>query len=249
MRVHTWLKINLIVILLAFLSGEVAYAKTYLVSVGVTDYTHHYGRPSNLRYTVKDAKDMGSLYQNKKDAEVYVLTNSQATVKNVKSMMNKVFSKANRNDEVILFFSGHGFPGGFCLSDNNLLYNDIRKAMAKSKAGRKMIIADACHSGAVRVDASVAARHTDQVKKADVMMFLASRSDEYSKEADQYGNGLFAAWLFSALKGAADVDNDRTITALELFNYVHRGVTKDSKDKQHPVMWGNFKTSMPVMKL
>ena len=54
--------------------------------------------------------------------------------------------------------------------------------------------------------------------------------------------------LFRSLSGEADANRDRIVTAKELFDFVHKGVIYRSQDKQHPVMWGKFKTTMPVIK-
>ena len=60
-------------------------------------------------------------------------------------------------------------------------------------------------------------------------------------------NGYFTTYLQRGLRGGADANRDRIITAKELFNYVHAGVVKLSNNKQHPVMWGKFSDDMPVM--
>jgi uncharacterized caspase-like protein len=53
-------------------------------------------------------------------------------------------------------------------------------------------------------------------------------------------NGVFTASLLRGLRGGADTNRDRMITAKELFDFVHSGVVEKSKGKQHPVMWGQF---------
>ena len=60
-------------------------------------------------------------------------------------------------------------------------------------------------------------------------------------------NGYFTTCLTRCLKGGADEDRNRVITARELFVAVSRGVKTLSDVRQHPVMWGNFKDTMPVM--
>ena len=50
-----------------------------------------------------------------------------------------------------------------------------------------------------------------------------------------------------SLKGGADTNRDRTITAKELYHAVSTGVRALSNEMQHPVMWGNFEDNMPVM--
>ena len=80
------------------------------------------------------------------------------------------------------------------------------------------------------------------------MLFLSSRSDETSIERRDMQNGFFTTYLQKGLRGAADVNKDRIITARELFNYVQKNVVSISNDRQHPVMWGKFSDNMPVMK-
>ena len=78
------------------------------------------------------------------------------------------------------------------------------------------------------------------------MLFLSSRSNETSIARRDMQNGFFTTYLQKGLRGGADVNRDRIITAKELFNYVHENVVKISKGKQHPVMWGKFSDNMPV---
>ena len=79
------------------------------------------------------------------------------------------------------------------------------------------------------------------------MLFLSSRSNESSLEIPSMKNGFFTTYLQRGLRGNADANRDRTITAKELFDFVSTNVIKISKEKQHPVMWGKFSDDMPVM--
>lgn len=80
------------------------------------------------------------------------------------------------------------------------------------------------------------------------MLFLSSRGNETSIERRDMKNGFFTSCLQKGLRGGADVNRDRVITAKELFSYVSRNVKLLSNDKQHPVMWGKFSDNMVVMK-
>lgn len=80
-----------------------------------------------------------------------------------------------------------------------------------------------------------------------LMLFLSSRDDEVSYENPLYKNGFFTICLERCLRGGADADRNRVITAKELYQGVRRGVVELSEDRQHPVMWGNFDDNMPVM--
>lgn len=83
------------------------------------------------------------------------------------------------------------------------------------------------------------------------MLFLSSRSNEQSMEMPRqtgFVNSLFTAYLERGLRGGADTDRNRTITARELYNYVHNGAVSLSGGRQHPVMWGKFDGNMPIIK-
>lgn len=219
-------------------------AKVYLVSVGITDYP---GTSMDLTLPAKDAETITWLYSKNTSVEYNQLLNEQATIQNITSSIRRTFAKANTNDIVVLFFSGHGYPGGFVAYDGQLTYTQVRKAMATSKCKNKMIFADACFSGKIRTNGRSSQSSVQAAKKANVMLFLSSRSNETSIERRGMQNGFFTTYLQKGLRGGADANRDRIITAKELYDYVHKGVIDISHDKQHPVMWGKFSDNMPVM--
>jgi hypothetical protein len=81
----------------------------------------------------------------------------------------------------------------------------------------------------------------------NVMLFLSSRTNEKSRET-QFKNSLFTIFLERGLRGGADANRNRQITARELYDFVHGGVTEASGNKQHPVMWGKFDNNMTIIK-
>ena len=222
-----------------------AEAKIYLVSVGVSDYP---GTENDLSLPHNDAATMQWLYKQNKHAETALLMNEKATVVNVKTAMQKLFSKAASNDVVVLFFSGHGVKGGFVCYDGFLLYSDIKAVMSSCQSKNKMILADACFSGAIRKSGSGTTSDYTDMKNSNLMLFLSCRTNEISIEREGMTNGFFTYALQHGLRGGADKNKDRTITAKELFNYVSKKVKDKSNDRQHPVMWGKFPDNMTVMK-
>ena len=240
------LKAVVLAILLALPIG--ADARTYLVSVGIADYSGFPSKINNLSLTTKDAQTVVNLYSKNTSVDYSILLNSKATKDRIIRAIKKVFAKASENDIVVFFFSGHGYAGGFCAYDGNLGYDEIRNAMSKSKCKNKMMFVDACRSGGMRVDNTASQSAINAAKNANVMLFLSSRNNENSIERRGMDNGFFTTYLQKGLKGNADMNRDRIITAKELFNFVHDGVSQISKGKQHPVMWGKFDDNMPVMK-
>ncbi len=223
------------------------HAKTYLVSVGVADYAGFPSKINNLRLTTTDAKTIANIYANNTAVDYALLLDDKATKSRIIKAMKKVYRNAGKDDIIVFFFSGHGFPGGFCAYDGNLTYKAVREAMAESKCKNKMMFVDACRAGGMRVEASTAEKETSNAKSSNVMLFLSSRNNEDSIERPSMTNGLFTTFLEKGLRGAADANKDRTITAKEIFDFVHSGVVADSREKQHPVMWGNFDNNMPVL--
>ena len=220
-----------------------ANAKTYLVAVGVSDYP---GNNKDLRLPANDAATVRYVYSKNSNAESVLLTNSDATKSAVLSKLRSTFAKATENDIIVFFFSGHGTKGAFCAYDAQIPYSEIRKAMASSRAKNKMIFADACFSGKMRQGRKNTAEQS--FNNYNIMLFLSSRGNETSIERRDMKNGFFTSCLQKGLRGGADVNKDRTITAKELFNYVCTNVKRLSSDKQHPVMWGKFSDNMIVMK-
>lgn len=219
------------------LSGQ----SIYLVSAGVSDYP---GYDNDLTLPAEDARAMHRLYRKNSSATSVLLTNSNATKGNILKAMRKAYSNAKTNDIVVFYFSGHGYPGGFVAYDEYIRYEDVRVIFSSCKAKNKMIFADACFSGDMRDGESIG--YIDS--RNNIMLFLSCRSDEFSIETPyMMKNGFFTACLVRAMKGGADENRDRIITALELFEAVSQEVKDLSGGRQHPVMWGNFKDNMPVM--
>ena len=211
-----------------------------MVCVGISDYP---GTRNDLRVSDNDAKTIHAIFAKNGNVKSSLILNQRATIRNVCNEMRALFAPAESDDEVILFFSGHGFPGGFCCFDGNLNYKTIYEIMKQCRAKNKMILVDACYAGKMRTTSRTNQNHTSQ----NVMLFLSSRSTEPSQETP-FKNSLFTIYLERGLRGGADTNRDRVITARELYNFVHQGVIKDSRGTQHPVMWGKFNDNMPVIK-
>ena len=239
----------MIIMLMMLVLGLVptsAQKRIYIVSAGIADYP---GNEMDLSLCANDAATIQLVFAKNKKANTILLKNSQATKAAILAALRKQFAKATKNDAILFFFSGHGSPGSLVCYDGQLDYQSIKDIMAKSKARSKMIFADACFSGKMRTEQRT--QHNTSVpehlRHTEVMFFLSSRSEETSIERRDMKNGFFTAYLQRGLRGGADKNKDRVITAYELFKYVSNGVKKISNDKQHPVMWGKFDNNMPVI--
>lgn len=233
----------LISVLGFFLSFSI-HAETYVVCVGIGNYADP--KVQNLTKTEADAKAMAEFYK-KGTQNVITITGKYATKDQILKSLNSQFSRAKDDDKIVFFFSGHGYPGGFCPYDmtkieEGLKYSDVISIMQKSKAKNKFIFADACHSGAIRQNNS-----DTEPKAGNVLLFLSSRGNEYSEESPFLANGYFTKHLLRGLGGGADSNKDKRITARELFKYVSEGVKSQTNNQQHPVMWGKFDDDLTIV--
>ena len=221
----------------------------YMISVGISNYPD---KENRLKLPAKDAATMEWLYKrNGKLADSKLLTDNQATKTAIVDDATSIFAKADENDEVVFFFSGHGFKGSLCTYDGYLNYRFIRDLMSKCRAKYKVIYIDACFAGEMtkkKTDVPDASETDSLTEHSEVLLFLSSRASEKSIEMAQVmRNAVFTAALQRGLRGGADIDKNKTITAKELFNYVSSNVKRLTNNMQHPVMWGKFDGEMPLM--
>lgn len=224
--------------------------KTYLVACGITEY------PDPKLYTTicaNDAKTIQWVYQKNGNATTALLINNQVTEQQVVAKMRQLYSQAKENDQIVFFYSGHGMPGSLVLYDKDMSYEYICNIMAQSKAKRKIVYLNCCYAGKMSGSTSKKSSTSKTIsastyRKMQVMLFLSSRPTETTLYSPQMENCYFTAFLQRALKGGADKNGDRKITAKELYNYVHKGVVGITNNAQHPVMWGKFNDNMVVMK-
>ena len=238
------LRILLSLILLTMVCA--AHGRTYLVAVGVNNYSYFGGKVENLTAAKSDAYAVAELYVRKSNAEYMLLCDKNATTGSILNAVRRMAQSAGPNDRLVFYFSGHGYRNGVVGYNGQVSFADIRKALGQSKSGTKIMIVDACNSGGSRKSGKTGSSAYNSAKKSDVMLFLSSRDNETSKEIPYKGHGLFTYWMLRGLEGEADTNRDGKVSAKEIYNFVHTSVTKSQKN-QHPVMWGNFNGNMSVL--
>lgn len=249
-----------IVVLLAIVSISLSFKpynpeKKYVFIVGVADYQ---GTDHDLNYSDDDAiafyKRMRKLGVKKRN--IVLLLNKNATQLNIIKKMSKLFLKADENDQVIFFFSGHGAKGYFVPYDysNLLSHKTVKLIFRQSKAKKKICLADACFSGSIQKKIKSKSIKVDdnytlkQDVNGGVAVMMSSTGNETSIEMGQLRQGLFTFCLIDGLKGNADLNKDKTITITELFKYTKENVIYGSNSEQHPILFGDFDLNMPIIK-
>ncbi len=234
--------------------------KVWAVIVGVTDYT---AMPP-LQFSDDDAYQIYALYKSPAggalpDEQIRLLINDKATKANIESAMRETFMKADENDVIMLYFSGHGLEGSFLPFDydgskNKLKHKNVRKILEESPAKHKLCIADACHSGSLVMSRGIGSA-SETIKtfyqafsrsKGGTALFLSSKSNEVSLESNGLKQGVFSHFFMRGLKGEADTDKNNIVTITELYNFVHGNVKSTTLDYQSPVLDGQYDVNMPV---
>jgi hypothetical protein len=233
--------------------------KVWAVVVGVARYVHM----PVLKYTDDDAYHIYAFLKSPEggalpDAQIRVLIDEDATRPNILRTMRQTFMKADDNDVVLLYYSGHGLPGYFLPVDfdgfnNKVDHEDIKAIFKESKAKHKICLADACHSGtltAMKVAPSeVAIQKFYQAFEnsgGGTALLLSSKGDEFSLEDGGLRQGVFSHFLIRGLKGEADKDSNKIVTIQELFEFVFAKVTSYTGNAQTPTITGKFDPKMPV---
>lgn len=235
--------------------------KIYAVVVGVGRYT---AMPS-LRYTDDDAYRFYSFLKSPEggalpDDQIVVLVDENATRENILRAMRQYFLKADKNDVILFFFSGHGLEGCFLPVDydgfnNKLRHEEIKQVLLQSQAKHKLCIADACHSGtlnyglAAKGPAPVSLSRYYQAfeeSTGGIALLMSSKGEELSLEDHGLRQGVFTYYLLRGMRGEANANGDNIITIRELYSYVRVKVREYTANVQNPVLTGAFDDNMPV---
>jgi hypothetical protein len=242
--------------------------KVWMVIVGIADYKYPtYFNP--LQYADDDATDVYDFYKKPEggslpDSQIKILIDKDATRDNILNAINSIYAKANDNDAIIFYFSGHGDKDAFYTHEYNgnirnrnglLLHKELREVFEKSKAKYKYIIADACHVGNLadtginQPSGSSKGTFYEAFERSSkgFVMLLSCKSDENSREYEGYiRHGIFTYFLLEGLKGKCDVNKDLVISVIELYEYVSNGVKKVTNNNQNPVIFGNYDDTLPI---
>jgi tetratricopeptide (TPR) repeat protein len=245
---------------------SVTVPRGYALIVGIANYKNLPSK-SQLEFSERDADAIYSILispegGNFRAENVHRLSGAQATMANLKRELETWLpSVAKEDDRVVIYFAGHGFisAGRAYLAPYDLDPANIpgtgypmdtlgQVAGTRIKAKWKVLLTDACHSGAITPDAEAQALNQSLLDISRSMFSLtASRDRERSFESRDWGSGhgIFTYYVVKGLEGEADESGDGIVTADELSNYVRRNVREATKGQQNPTSdRGSFDPNM-----
>ncbi len=232
--------------------------KIWAMIVGISTYDNLPG----LKYADDDAYQVYAFLKSPEggalpDEQIRLVIDESATIPNILSQMQALFYKADENDVVLMFYSGHGLDGSFVPIDyngrNDLLdHSKLKEVFDKSSARHKICIADACYSGSLAVDKKINAEFMQafysEYDEADPGMafLLSSKEKEVSLEDKGLKQGIFSHFLIRGIKGEADDNDNGIVTIGELFGFLYESVSKYTGGQQTPILSGEFDENMPL---
>lgn len=156
---------------------------------------------------------------------------------NILSALNHLSRVATKNDSILIYFSGHGFedkgksyllPSDASvdvLSETAISIEWINNIIEESEARVKVIIFDACHSGARLDKANIGPMkevfYNAIFKEAEGKAVLSSsKINEVSYEWPEKKQSVFTYFLVEGMRGKADYDKDGIISITDINKYV-----------------------------
>jgi tetratricopeptide (TPR) repeat protein len=237
----------------------------YALIVGVAKYPKMSEENNKLRFPERDAAAIHDVLTSQEGGNfapenVRTLIGEKATLANIRRELEEWLpSVAREGDRVLVYFAGHAFllDGKGYLASHDAELERLQETAypmerlgqvfgSRIKAKWKMLLTDACHSGAITPETSNEAVNEKLASVEKNMLSLtASRKRESSYEDPQLGggHGLFSYFLVQGLKGQADRDRDGLVTADELIDYVRNHVREYAQQRsaqQTPTESGDF---------
>jgi uncharacterized caspase-like protein/tetratricopeptide (TPR) repeat protein len=247
-------------------SAQVVVPQSYALVIGIATY-ENLPASAQLRFPDRDAQAIYSTLISEQGGEfpanhVHVLTDSQATLANItREIATWLPSVTTPDDRVLIYFAGHGFISGgkgYLAPYDIDLHNIAGTALPMETVGKligstikgkwKVLITDACHSGAITPESDPAQVNNMLLQlHQSIFSLTASRDREQSFESADWGggHGIFTYYVVQGLEGAADANGDGVVTADELAEYVHTNVREATGARQNPTSErGSFDPNM-----
>ncbi|HRI67781.1 MAG TPA: caspase family protein [Polyangium sp.] len=192
---------------------------------------------------------------------IHMLLGQQATKSSISAEIEGwLRRKASPTEEVFVYFAGHGAPDPETkatyllpwdadpqyVSIQGISVQSLMRDLNEVRASSVVVFLDACFSGAggrsvIQAGARpIFAEVSPPPSMNRVLLLSATGPNEITGTA-RTGNGLFSYHLFLGLNGAADIDNDHSITGQELSDYVGKRVADAAQFEnrsQHPQTTG-----------
>src|SRR5262245_7036787 len=166
--------------------------------------------------------------------------------------VNRVFKEAGRDDQILIYYSGHGKQDGAgnlylatsdteadTLETSSIAVGTLRRLIDNYACKQVALILDCCFGGAVSKD-FLKGGVDDQLKQTfhgrGIYILTASTATQSAREKEGDDYSLFTKHILQGVRqGEADHDDDGLISLDDLYEYVKTRVPKEAP--QYPTKW------------
>jgi len=243
----------------ASIKHDLSVMNQWAVIIGLSKYQHSGNTGlTNLIFADDDAKAFALALQNLgwSDSHIKSLINEEATQRNILIALESWLTKAGPNDQIVLFWAGHGFPDPedpekvyFACYDTDIKIpatgyrmDKVRAALEERRTKNVVVLADTCHAGKLitRGDRGVSIvpniekmRREQNIPKGWIFM-VGADTDRQAVEHSSWSNGAFTHSLIKGLGGGADGyesagPKDGTVTMGELKAYMNTAMPDETQ--------------------
>ncbi|MBN2382951.1 caspase family protein [bacterium] len=250
-------KILLFIVSLILVQPAFSYSDSY-VRLGLF-IGENYGSVDDvpLRYAGQDARrfyrvmeELGGLSQRKSrllidcnlEDILFTLDDLHATIAELKASGEKVI--------FFFFYSGHADDKAMHINGELLTFDHLKSRLADCNADIHFGIFDTCQSGAITKIKGGYKGHPftiNLVEESDIsgsVYLTSSMAEEVSHESEAYSSSLFTYYLVSALRGAADFNDDKRISLTEVYRYAYVNTLRASSETTGIVQHPNYQINL-----
>ena len=236
-------------------------SRSWAVIIGISQYQYSGQKGlTNLIFADDDAKSFARSLHNLgwSDSHIKLLINEDATQRNITIALESWLTKAGPNDQIVLFWAGHGFPDPedpekvyFACYDTDISIpatgyrmDRVRMSLEERKSKNVVLLADTCHAGKLitRGDGSRGISIVPNIKKMvreknipkGWVFMVGADTDRQSIEHSAWSNGAFTHSLLKGIGGEADGyqsmgPKDNIVTMGELRAYMNTAMPDETQ--------------------
>jgi dipeptidyl aminopeptidase/acylaminoacyl peptidase len=232
------------------------------VVIGVERYRQ--GGIPPVEFAASDAKTVAAYLTQSMgfDAKnVILLADEQATQADLKKYLGPwLENRATEKSRVFVYYAGHGSPDPKSGDSYLMPYEgdptyiqvtgyplkELYKTLGALPTKNVLVVLDSCFSGAgQRSLIAAGARPLVNVKAVEpqgaTVVLAASAGDQISGSYPEGRHGLLTYFMLKGLRGAADADQDGSVSTRELYDYVRPIVEREARKRnieQTPLLQG-----------
>ena len=238
---------------------EVHYSHNWAIIIGISKYQYS-GKNgfNNLVFADDDAKAFARVLINLgwKEDHIKLLLNEEATQRTIMIALESWLTKASTNDQIVLFWAGHGFADPedpekvyFACYDTDgsipatgYRMDKVRTALEEREARHVVLFADTCHAGklitrgdrGLSIVPEIKKMHRERNVPKGWIFMVGADTDRKAIEHSSWTNGAFTHCLVQALSGEADGyesvgPKDGIITMAELRAYLNSAMPEETQ--------------------